>query len=161
MGLPERGPTFKWSLPVAAAGLEITEEGFERLLTNGSDANGLITERFVAIGWRLLPDGVSGYLLQDSGGFRFRLRVATDRLSLSPSVSRGAGRRYQHKNMANELAQICGFIVAWVNPRNLTAETFLLPTEYVRDYLKDRLHLLNDEWSGSAKPIIQVLRLLP
>jgi hypothetical protein len=141
--------TLNWNIKRASRPLGITEAILLGMTTDGRTANSLVAAWLASNGFDRVPDGKSGWLLIRENR-TYRLRVGTDKLSLSPSVTRGAGRRYTTRKMAKEMKALDGFLIVFsVDMPN--ADVWAVEESYAWT-LRDA-GLLNTKWTGDSLQI--------
>jgi len=101
-GVKTLGP-FYWDLAAAACCLAINEKLWEAQLRDGRFLNHLATLKLATTLFSIVEDDGGGSLLQDANKELFRLRIATDRLSLNVSANKGVDRHFSDLRQADEM----------------------------------------------------------
>lgn len=144
------GPTANLFVTKLANAIGTSESNLIRGLQDGRFASGLLSLWLdQRDGLNRVPDGNSGCLFE-KGGQYYRLRVGTDRIALSPSVTRGAGRRFTKDSQARENARLAGFILAFCNEMP-NPKTWLVDLQDAKAMIQ--AGCISQSWSGASSAV--------
>ncbi len=150
--LVQKGKRIDWVVENIAQGLGFTVEAAqEGIFADGRVLNPLVSIWMASHGFIREKDGASGFfVVSRKTSARYRLRVATDKITLTPAISSGAGRISTKAQMAKERAKIDGWAIVFTC--DLPQMQIWFVADSMADYFKS-IGILDEDWKGDATAI--------
>lgn len=149
--LVAKGKKLDWNLEEIAAGLKSEVEDAKRVFADSRILNPLVSIWMASHGFIAEEDGKSGYfVVSKRTGARYRLRIARKDITLTPSISSGAGRSGTKAQMVEERSRIHGWAIIFT--ADLPHCQIWFVAESMADYFKS-VGLLDGKWKGDAAAI--------
>ena len=149
INLLEEGPTIPWTLESIGAGLDLDLKHAGYQVGDGRSVSPMVRNWLGCHGFDLKPDGKTGwFVISQQNGATYRLRIATEWLTLAPSITQKEGwSSAARMQMKSERSKIHGWAIVFM--ADLPSAPVYFVAESLADFLQQK-ELLDDKWKGNS-----------